>query len=252
MQAQDLHTKILKRLKPFSDKKRAEFSVGYMNTSFDILGCNIPSIRKIAREILTDLERNYTQSELRRIMANLWKFSNNFEALHIPLWFFSEKEDLNLADWRILKSWAGKIDNWAHSDWLSSIYATLLEAYPKEIYPVFTLWNQDRNPWKRRLSLTSLLYYSNSRKTILSVMKILPLIKARLHDDNPYVQKAVGWTLRECGNVYPEKTKDFIKMHILDLSSIAFSSSTEKWSKTEKEPLKKQRALARKKSPIRR
>ncbi|MCH8049672.1 DNA alkylation repair protein [Patescibacteria group bacterium] len=238
---------ILRKLKPHEDKKRAEHYVGYINSAYSLLGCNMPTIRRVAREIASEFDHLPWRQQRRRL-TDLWKRSEIFDVLYVMLIIYSNRQKQNdLSDWRILKSWSSKIDNWAHSDTLSDMIASQLERYPKEIYSVMKQWNRSKNPWQRRLSLTSLLYYSTYRSYPLKPDKILPLIKARLDDQDIYVQKAVGWALRECGNCYPKETGNFIKKYVTDLSSIAFTTSTEKWSRKEKEPLKKKRKAFRKK-----
>jgi 3-methyladenine DNA glycosylase AlkD len=98
------------------------------------------------------------------------------------------------------------VDNWALSDSLSKIYSKIFEIDSELIYPVLSDWNKSENPWKRRQSIVSLLYYSSTRKNVLPFIKYIRLIKRLLTDDDYYVQKGVGWTLRELGNVYSEET----------------------------------------------
>jgi len=157
-------------------------------------------------------------------------------------WFDDKKQQkILMSHWPILKKWSSRIDNWAHSDSLSSIYARLLEQSPELIYPTLQKWNQSKAPWLRRLSLVSLLYYSSQRENILPLRKIFSLVEPRLNDDHYYVQKGVGWALREAGNVYPKETFAFLEKNIVHLSSIAFSAAAEKLSKTQKDRLKKLR-----------
>lgn len=49
-----------------------------------------------------------------------------------------------------------------------------------------------------------------------------------LPDKEYYVQKGVGWTLREVYNVYPNETLTWLKQDIKLLSSIAFTIAIEK------------------------
>lgn len=244
----NLKKDILERLHECADPKRAAHDENYIGTSFKTLGCSMPDIRNVAKPIFKQLE-THPHHKRRDMMDKLWKAAKIYDLLHIPLLYLSQrKEEITHADWRVVKTWSEKIDNWAHSDSLSDLYAHLLERYPKLVLPTLRNWNTSKNPWKRRLSLTSLLYYSASRKhVVLSANEILPLVQKLLNDADPYVQKAVGWTLRECGNVYPEETKMFIHEHATELSSTAFSYATEKWPKKDKEPIKKMRKEFRKK-----
>ncbi len=243
-----LEQTVLKRLKPHANPKRAAHDVGYLKSSFPTLGCSLPTLRTLTKSLFCKSLANASHLHLqtRKELDRLWKQTNTHEVMTICLLYFQSRKSQNdLTDWRVLKTWASKIDNWAHSDMLSDVYADLFDRH-RDLHKTFTAWNRHREPWKRRLSLTSLLYYSSMRSHPLPANKILPLIRPRINDDHFYVQRAVGWTLRECGNLYPKPTETFIKKHLTDLSSIAFTTATEKWSKTKKEPLKRARRKARK------
>lgn len=64
-----------------------------------------------------------------------------------------------------------------------------------------------------------------------------------------YVQKGVGWTLRELHNVYPKETYAFLAANIDRLKSYAFSASTEKMTQDGKARLKRLREKERSATP---
>lgn len=240
-----LEQKIEKLLKPYHDPKRAAHDLGYMNTLLDLHGCNLPAIRSVLKKIKSELN-DLTLAKKRQLFNQVWNASSSFEVLYVALLYFDIlRIQTDLDDWKTLKKWTNKIDNWAHSDVISGIFADLLERYPEEIYPQLQKWNGSKKSWQRRISLTSLMLYYRLRKKVLPANKILPLVRARLADEDPYVQKAVGWTLRECGQAYPSETAEFIRQHITQLSATAFSYATEKWSARAKRGLKEARKKAR-------
>jgi len=257
----NLESRIITDLKPNANPKRAEHDRGYLNSQFPTTGAPMPAIRKVTKQLVEDLSSEHSHTQIRTLVHQTWKSTQAHDVMTVCLLSFSSRKPQNtLSDWRLLKSWAPKIDNWAHSDMLSDVYADLLDRlcnnHPQpllekegsrwqELYETFLAWNDHPHPWKRRLSLTSLLYYSAMRKKPLPANNILPLVKKRLGDDHFYVQRAVGWTLRECGNLYPNPTEAFIKKHLLDLSSIAFSTATEKWDKQYKKALVQKRKRER-------
>ncbi|MFH1404953.1 MAG: DNA alkylation repair protein [Patescibacteria group bacterium] len=143
--------------------------------------------------------------------------------------------------WRYVRNWSNHIDNWGHSDVLSKVYSFLHERHPEHIYPTLKKWNKSKRMWHRRISIVSLIYYASKNRKAPPLSKVMPLVENLIHDDHHYIQKAVGWTLRECYNLYPQKTYAFLNKHIKQLPAITFSYSTEKLSKTEKEKLKTKR-----------
>jgi 3-methyladenine DNA glycosylase AlkD len=171
----------------------------------------------------------------------IWNNSNDYEVMALAIAWVSDKKQLQDVDkyWSRVSKWSERIDNWAHSDSLSKIYAMALENDPKKVYPQILKWSKSKNPWLRRQSIVSLMYYSSSRKKILPLTKILPLIEKQIEDDHKYVQKGVGWSLREAYNVYPKPIYKFLTKNVHRLSAYAFSASTEKMSADEKNRLKK-------------
>jgi 3-methyladenine DNA glycosylase AlkD len=180
------------------------------------------------------------RGEVANIWDSVWQKSDCFEVMALALaWFDHKKQaDILVDQWPRLKKWSARIDNWAHSDTLSGIYARILEQSPASTYPTLQKWNQSKSPWLRRLSIVSLMYYSSQRKKVLPLPKILALVEPQIEFDHYYVQKGVGWTLREAGNVYPKETYKFLEKNIQRLSAPAFSAATEKLTKQQKDRLK--------------
>lgn len=140
--------------------------------------------------------------------------------------------------WRGLKSWAGDINCWDQADELAKRFSFLYEAKPALVYPTLNKWNADRDPWKRRLSIVSLYCYARLHDRHPPLRHVLPLVESLIGDNDRYVQKGVGWTLREAHSVSPNQVYDFIARHATDLHSAAFSTATEKITAKRKQRLK--------------
>jgi len=233
MDTGEIIIKLNSQLRLYSNPKRAKHDISYINSKLPSYGCSIPKIREIADNFFQKLPKNHKKNT--QFMNSLWNLSDNLELSFIPLFYFEKRKKINnLDDWKVLKKWIDKIDNWAQADYYANIIADIHERYPKEILPILISWNTDKNPWKRRLSLTGLFYYARQRKNPPPLHSTICLIKNLLHDENAYVQKAVGWTLREAHQFYSEEIERFITIHACDLSAYAFQASTEKWTSDKK------------------
>ena len=161
----------------------------------------------------------------------LWRTKKDFW-ISLHAFFFLErhmkKEALLREMWPVIVKWQNQVDDWGLCDSLSKIYTRMLEVMPDEVYAQLQQWNTDEDLWKRRQSLVSLLYYSKTKKIFLPFDKLERLITPLITDKEYYVQKGVGWTLRELHNVYPEQAVAYLKQHVKLLSSIAFSTAIEK------------------------
>ena len=218
---------------------RAAICKHYMGSRFDFLGMTVPAQRQLFAKGYSFT--NLPPKKQLPIWSYIWRYSQCYEAMTQAVMFAERfKRDPGHAKdlWPGLKSWVSRVDNWGHADGLCGVYAATLECNHPLVFPQLKQWNRSRHAWLRRMSIVSLLYYSNSRSKILPFKKMIPLVERLLSDEDIYVQKGVGWTLRELGNVYPKDTQQFIRKHILTLSPAAFTSATEKWSLAAKMPLK--------------
>ncbi|BBM84870.1 DNA alkylation repair protein [Candidatus Uabimicrobium amorphum] len=217
------------------------------NTQLTVIGLTVPELKKINKSFSFYDKK---PREIMKIWDYIWNKSSVFDVkIQAILYYEKKMNEINYDEhWSLFSSWLDGVDNWEHSDRLSRFYSHLLEQNPKKVYPVLKEWNSAKNPWFRRQSVVSLIFYSTLRQKVIAKTKIFSLVKKLLKDTDYYVQKGVGWTLREVGNVYPEATLDFMEKNLNDISSVAFSAAVEKVSSHVKEKLKEQRKNFRKKS----
>jgi 3-methyladenine DNA glycosylase AlkD len=170
-------------------------------------------------------------SEQLTIWDELWHTENDFW-VRLHAFFFLErhlKKDSELLEmWPVIVRWQEQVDDWGLCDALAKIYTKILVVAPDEVYAQLKEWNRDENLWKRRQSVVSLLYYSRTKKQYFAFNDVEQLIIPLLSDKEYYVQKGVGWSLRELHTVYPAETLAWLKANIKLLSSIAFTIAIEK------------------------
>jgi 3-methyladenine DNA glycosylase AlkD len=193
---------------------------------------NVPTHRRESR-------RKYSFSDLPfskqlAIWDELWRSEDNFW-IRVHAYFFLERHLKNKEDltemWPVILKWQEQVDDWPLCDSLAKIYTKILVVLPDEVYARLKQWNQSENLWKRRQSLVSLLYYSRTKKQYPAFKAIEAMVKPLLGDKEYYVQKGLGWTLREMRNVYPKQTLAWLKAHIKQISPIAFTIAIEKLDK---------------------
>jgi 3-methyladenine DNA glycosylase AlkD len=143
--------------------------------------------------------------------------------------------------WPVIRRWSGRVDNWCHSDLLSGIYSRVLERYPDEVFPQIHAWNAAEGEWLRRISVVSLVHYSGKNAVFLPPDKVLPLVTNCLGDPRHYVQTAVGWVLREMGQVYADELTEYLETHASVMSAPAFSRAIERRSPVERARLRQVR-----------
>lgn len=239
---------VLRAYRPTPRPEEAALLKQYMSSELEFIGLKVPVQRALAKSPFS-----FSGGDARGRLACwecVWQESHLFEAMSLALLFLDEACTRHLLPaktiWSASQRWAVRIENWAHSDTLSSINARCLEELPDQVLPVLELWNTSPEPWLRRQSIVSLHYYSSGRKVLPPYRRALELVERLLEDPHPFVQKGVGWALRELGNVRGTETFAFLREHALRLSSTAFSAATEKLLPEAKAELKMLRKANRK------
>ena len=233
---------IYAKLQPLGDSSRTAFMKNYMKSQLEFLAIKVPVLRQIARDGFSFYDRS--PEEMLATWNAIWFTSPCFEVMSMPLYYYERQgRKISPAIWPTLSTWSERVENWAHSDDLASIYSGLLAQNFDEVYSVLQNWNNAENQWLRRLSMVSLIHYSGKKAVFLPLDKVLPMLENCLDDERPYVQKAIGWVLREANYVYHAGISAFIEQHLADMRGIAFSAATERFSEAERSAL-----LARRKA----
>ncbi len=233
----------LKKIKPFSNQKFFGHDyIGGGQSQLQFLNIKIPQVRVV-------LNSAEFKTAAFQDIENLWFESRIFEAKALALfWLENQKlENLILLTPKLIH-WSGEIDNWAHSDTYCGVLAQVFEEKPQLLQSIYKKWNRHKNPWLRRISMVGLFYYSRLRKKRKPSFKMtVNFIAPHLQAPEYYVQKAVGWTLRECYNTYPDDTLAFVEQNLHRIHPHAWYATTEKMPLRTKKALVQKRAQARKK-----
>jgi 3-methyladenine DNA glycosylase AlkD len=227
--------KKLKQIKPATAEKFfGESYIGGNESRLQYLNLKIPHVREFF-----DSE-DLINKELTQI-ENLWFKSNIFEAKTLALiWLEKKPTEFVLKNIKKILTWAGEIDNWALSDGYCATLARAFEADQKALLPTYKKWNKHKNPWLRRISMVGLFYYARARKVHPTFELTVALVQPHLAANEYYVQKAIGWTLREAYNVYTRQTTAFIVENLSKIDSRAWYAASEKM------PLKLKQKLVQK------
>ena len=202
------------------------------------LGIKVPDLRRRVRQGFSFYK--LPEEQVLEVWDTLWHTSPYGDVLFAALEFYAPivRKRVSPSLWSVVRQWSDRIDNWCHSDGLSALYSRILESYPAEVYPQLIVWNQAEGEWLRRISLVSLIHYSGKNAVFLPPKKVLPLVSNCLDDHRYYVQTAVGWVLREMGNVYKSEITKYMETHVARLSTSAFSRAIERYTSRERTRLR--------------
>lgn len=159
------------------------------------------------------------------------------EASFAISFIYSNKEKLTPETFDKLGSWLEKgIVNWAHTDVLSG--KALSHFFTNKIVEIESLkkWTESVSKWKRRAVPVTLIEVLNKN---VPLERLFHIIDPLMSDTEKFVQKGLGWFLREAWKIYPEKTEDFLLKWKDTCGRIIIQYATEKMDKETKSRFKR-------------
>ena len=195
------NARLLQALRALGGAERAEQEKRYQKSRWDHWGVPLPSMDAAIKETLGDLSQEQALDLCRR----LWRE---------PVW------DLKIVAGRILarkaiapdaKVWdfvterLADLDGWAVADNLASAASRCLIEDPGRLDAVET-WIENPHLWTRRAALVFTLPWAKEKRDPERMLGWA----ARLADDPEwFIQKAIGWWLREFRSATPSACAGF-------------------------------------------
>ncbi len=178
----------------------------YLLHQFVFFGLQTPERRKICKAYfhdypihhLKDLE-NIVKSCFALPQREFHYFAIELFSYHNKLWKISS---IKLMEYCLLnKSWWDTVDGIA-SEWLGLYF----KMFPEKIQSVTLSWNTSSNKWLQRSSIMFQKANKKNTDTELLAKYILHCSKSK----DFFIQKAIGWALREYSKIDSEWVKQFV------------------------------------------
>ncbi|MDT2600148.1 DNA alkylation repair protein [Enterococcus hulanensis] len=188
----------------------AEPMARYMKNLFPFCGVKKPQRALLERPFLKESLTLPLPELIQEIFRNYHKDEREYQYYAIDL---AQKniQRFSLADLAELlpllaeKSWWDSIDAWR------KVFATWVLAHPTELKQVYAFFYQHENFWYRRIAINLQLLFKEQTDPALLAQAIL----ADLTTEEFFIQKAIGWALRDYSKVNPDWVKNFMQQHSL-------------------------------------
>ena len=176
----------------------------YMKNRYPFVGVKSPDRKKQSKELINE-SKLYSLEQLFQTINYLYqKEEREYQNLAIDMCevnvnrlSFEELQDYS--QFIQLKSWWDTVDAWR------KIYGLYIKRVPEDKEKMFYYFYQHENMWMRRVSIT--LQLMEKEKTDVELLE-----KAIMFDrytDEFFIQKAIGWSLRQYSKVNPNWVKAF-------------------------------------------
>lgn len=200
---------IIESMKRVADPFHARTTARYVKTStLTFLGLRVAQVDEIVQEHTKELP----SEDLLPIMNALWKtvmYEGRLGAV-CAMKRYAKTGEIQYT-LSVASGWIDDIDTWAVLDPLAIYCVGRLLLRDFRIETELTDWSRSADFWRRRASILShiLLCRKQFYKEEFSDM-VVAVVQPHLRDREFYIEKAIGWLLRELSQRDPKRVETFI------------------------------------------
>ncbi|MFZ7132476.1 MAG: DNA alkylation repair protein [Eubacteriales bacterium] len=190
----------------YEDEQKAAHMRAYMRDQFPFLGMPAPLRKKLCREYFKAAKKLKTVD---------WEFINacwdnsyrelQYAAVHYLSTmqkYLTPRDIQKIKELAVVKSW------WDTIDGLDRIIGNIALTYP-DVNDVLMAWSIDENIWLRRIAIDHQLLRKEKTNTEL----LEKIILNNLGSNEFFINKAIGWSLRDYSKTNPEWVRGFINKY---------------------------------------
>lgn len=196
---------LLKELQNLANAGDARAMKAYMRGRFEFLGVKTPARRKAAKAFF----KKHGGADIDwRFVRQAWEHPFR-EMQYAALDYLETRKNLlRPGDLPQLKKLAQTKSWWDTIDFLDRLAGGIIAGFP-ETRPVILQWSRDEDIWLRRLAIDHQLL----RKDQTDQHLLEQILVNNLNQTEFFINKAIGWALRDYSKTNPEWVKNFIRQH---------------------------------------
>lgn len=197
----------------------AESMSKYMQDKFRFLGVRGATRTKIYKKYFPDARNTKTIDW--DFVENCWNKEER-EFQYVVVYYlkamqkFLKREDISRLKYLIVtKSW------WDTIDLLAKVVGSLIiriEGYDQ----IMLEWSKDSNIWLRRVAIL----YQLSLKDKVDKQVLDKILVNNLGDSEFFINKAIGWALRDYSKYNPEWVREFIKKNKENMANLSIREAS--------------------------
>lgn len=199
--------KVIELFRQHANEENAGPMKAYMRNQFEFLGIKTPESKALMSTFIKE-HGSPELNELPDVVRTLWKQpEREFQYVALTLLDkqrrYLQHEHLSLLEELVVtKSWWDTIDSIA-----SRLAGYVIKKYPEEGEVYLARWISSENFWLNRTAIL----YQLSYKEETDEEKLFSYIKQQSTSTEFFIEKAIGWALREYSKTAPETVVNFIE-----------------------------------------
>ena len=178
-----------------SNPERAKKMKAYMRDQFAFFGIMATERKKIAQPYFLKAGRP-SIDELSDVILTLWEVEQR-EVQQLAMELVDKfKKELKVEHFELLEKMITQKSWWDTVDYIAAtLVGNLVKRFPKEGYRYIEKWRYSGNMWLLRTCIIFQLKYKDEVDESL----LFSLIKENNTDNEFFIRKAIGWSLRQYG-----------------------------------------------------
>ncbi|HSG42389.1 MAG TPA: DNA alkylation repair protein [Anaerolineales bacterium] len=179
----------------------------YMRGQFEYLGIKTPQAKALQKEFYA--EHGLPEiSELDTIVRELWSLPER-EYKYFAMGLMDKLQKIVPAEFIKTVEYLITTESWWDTVDLIATHQVgkMFKKYPKVKDKYLKKWRKSKNIWLRRTTILFQLLHKDETDFEL----LCDLIRENLGSDEFFINKAIGWSLRQYGKTNPNAVKKFVK-----------------------------------------
>jgi 3-methyladenine DNA glycosylase AlkD len=192
----------------------------YMKSAIPYLGIQAPDLRAICRRLFA-AHPIETAGEWRRTCLRIWREAQFREERYAAIELTGFRLYRSFQTLQTVAMYEEMIVTGAWWDYVDAIASQrlggLLSAYPGRMRTTMLKWSRSRNLWKRRAAILCQLGFKHDTDLELLYTCIEPSLSSKEF----FLQKAIGWALRQFAWSDPGEVARYVRQHENELSPLS-------------------------------
>lgn len=214
-------------LQKAADAEKARPMEAYMKNLQRFYGVAMPARKKMFQSARKQYDI-HSYEEYESVVKELWsgKFREElYFAIDIAMRYKAFRTDKAM---KLYENMLKSADNWDTVDTIASHLVGELVLHNRKHEARLKKWARSKNMWLRRTSL--LAHLRHKKQTNVRLLQETILL---LTDENEFfIQKAIGWILRQYAYSDPKWVRQFVKKHSGRMSNLAKREALKHFNKT--------------------
>lgn len=202
-----------------ANEEKANYLVGYMRNQFLFYGLQTPERRAIYHNFLKD-EKKKKEVDW-KLLDQAWDEEQRELQYFACDYLLAMKKYIAFDDLAKIERFVRTKQWWDTIDSLIKIYG-YVGLTDNRVYDLMLKWSQDPDFWVRRVAIEHQLL----RKKKMNTALLQKIIENNLDSQEFFINKAIGWALRDYSKTNPDWVRNFIELHREHLAKLSIKEGS--------------------------